>query len=198
MKTHRSRRLSFAVAGVAMLVSACSGSSPTPPTPTPTPTPSPSPSPQASVTATHIVSWMVGDQCPVIPAEARQRSYDATIENDIVTLRTGVFLSGSICTTETQLGCNQFRITQNADVPVIDLLSDSEWHGGGIVEQLPSGTWLELNGKGTGRLDGTTIQSTLEGNIWYCPESRGYPFPCNTFKGCSLKNLVMTIAKKNP
>jgi hypothetical protein len=196
MKTHRSRRLSFAVAGVAMLVSACSGSSPTPPTPTPTPTPSPSP--QASVIGTHTVSWMVGDQCPVIPAEARQGSYDATIENDIVTLRTGVFLDGPICTTETQLGCNQFRITQDADAPVIDLARNTEWHGGSITERLPSGTWLELVGKGVGRIEGTTIQSTLEGNIWYCPESRTYPFPCNTFKACRLSNLQMTIAKKAP
>jgi len=198
MKTHRSRRLSFAVAGLAMLVSACAGSSPTPPTPTPTPTPSPLPSPQAGVIGTHTVSWTVGDQCAVIPAEARQRSYDATIENDIVTLRTGDFLTGSICTTETQLGCNQFRLTQNTDAPVIDLLSDSEWHGGGIVERLPSGTWLELNAKGTGRVEGTTIHSTLEGNLWFCPENRTYPFPCNTYRGCSLSNLQLTIAKKTP
>ena len=130
--------------------------------------------------------------------EARQRSYDATIENDIVTLRSGVFLEGSICTNETQLGCNQFRLTQTADPPVIDMLSDSEWHGGAIVERLSSGTWLELIGKGVGRVEGTTIHSTLEGNIWYCPESRTYPFPCNTFRGCSLSNLQVTIARKNP
>ena len=144
------------------------------------------------------MSWTIGDSCPVIPAEAKQRSYEATIENDIVTLRTGNFLEGSICTLETQLGCNQFRVSQSGDAAVVDLSSDSEWHGGSIVERLASGTWLELVGKGPGRVDGTTIQSTLEGNIWYCPENRTYPFPCNTFKACTLSNLQLTIAKKTP
>jgi len=55
-----------------------------------------------------------------------------------------------------------------------------------------------LNAKGTGRVEGTTIHSTLEGNLWFCPENRTYPFPCNTYRGCSLSNLQLTIAKKTP
>ena len=201
MWTHRSRCLLIAI-GAAALAGACSAYSPVPPsqatpTPSPSPLPSPSPGPQPIV-VTHTVSWTVGDQCPVIPAEARQRSYDATLENDLVTLRTGDFLEGGICTFETQLGCNQFRVRPNGDAVVVDLDPDTEFHGGRIVERLASGTWLELTGKGPGRVDGTTIQSTLAGNIWYCPESRTYPFPCNTFKACSLSNLQFTIAKKVP
>ena len=195
MKTNHSRCTAFGAAALAVLVSACQANSPTPPSQL---TPTPSPSPQPSVIGSHTVSWIIGDECAVIPAEARQRSYDATIENDVVTLRSGAFLEGPICTSETQLGCNQFRLTQNASTAAVDMLSDSEYHGGGIVERLPSGTWLELTGKGTSRLEGTAIKSTLEGSNWYCPDSRGYPFPCSAYQWCKLQNLQLTIAKKNP
>jgi hypothetical protein len=146
---------------------------------------------------THTVSWRVGDECGHIPADARQRSYAATMDNGIVTLRTGVFLEGRVCTLS-GLGCNQFRMTQDGDSVAIRVQSDNEWHGGSIVERLQSGTWLALTGSGSGRVEGTTIQVTLQANLWYCPTAMNYPFPCRNFVACRTSGLQMTIVKQNP
>lgn len=143
--------------------------------------------------STHSVSWTAGEVCPVIPAEARQRRYDATIENGLVTLRTGTFLDGSICTFGTGLGCHQFRLDQMGDDVRVLIRNPDDWHGGEIVERLPSGGWLSLTGEGSGRVDGTTIRASVNANLWYCPGNQSSPFPCNNYVACSVPNLELTI-----
>jgi hypothetical protein len=138
----------------------------------------------------------VGDDCAAIAPTARQRTYNAIVIGELVTLVSGVFLQGSICTFEDGLGCNQFRLTQNGDVASIDVQSN-EWHGGQIVERLEDGTWLEVSAIGSGRVEGSTIRAELEGGVWYCPVSSSYPFPCSTFTGCRTKNLQITIVRKD-
>ena len=172
---------------VAVAVSAACGASPAAPS---------TPNPGLGSVGTHTVSLSVSDACPAIAPAARQRTYTATIANGLVTLTSGTFLHGLICTFETGLDCNQFRLTQDGDTASI-VLDGGEWHGGEIVEQLEDGTWIEVTARGTGRVEGSTIQAVLEGVIWYCPIASSYPFPCKTFKVCQTENMQMTIVKKN-
>jgi hypothetical protein len=145
---------------------------------------------------THTVSWNVGDECAAIAPAARQRTYNAVVIGELVTLVSGTFLQGSICTFEAGLGCNQFRLTQDGDVASI-VIRSNEFHGGQIVERIEDGTWLEAWGIGTGTVEGSTIRATLDGGVWYCPFASSSPFPCSPFKACSTKSMQMTIVRKS-
>lgn len=142
----------------------------------------------------HRVLWSAGDVCPVIPPEARRRTYEATIEGGVVTLLTGTFLDGPICTEGSGLGCNQFRLEQSGDDVRVSIINPDEWHGGQIVERVETGGWLELAGTGTGRVHGTTIRATVDAHLWYCPGNPGVPFPCKAFVGCRVPQLELTIS----
>jgi hypothetical protein len=182
------RRKGTLIAALAVLA-ACSN----PPVPPSGPTPNPG---QTSL-GTHTVSWSVGEECSALPPAARQRTYDAILQGDLVTLTSGQFLQGSICTDTTNMGCNQFLVSQNGDAASIDIQS-FDWHGGQIVERIEDGTWLEVSAIGTGRVEGSTIRGSLEGGVWYCAIASSNPFPCASFRGCRTKDLQITIARKVP
>ncbi len=143
---------------------------------------------------THTVSWSAGEACTTLPPSATHRRYDATVENGVVTLRTGTFLEGLVCTNGTGLGCNQFRVSQSGDQVHVVVVNPDEWHGGMIVERLPEGGWIELSGVGTGRVEGPTMRATLNAHIWHCPANHNSPFPCGqAIRSCAVPNLELTI-----
>lgn len=142
---------------------------------------------------THSVEWSAGESCTALPPAATRRRYDATIDNGIVTLRTGMFLEGLVCTLGTGLGCNQFRVDHSGEQVQVTMINPDEWHGGSIVERLPEGGWVSLTGVGTGRVEGSTIRAALNAHMWYCPANQSSPFPCHTFRSCVVPNLELTI-----
>jgi hypothetical protein len=182
--------------GILSAVSVGCESSPAAPSTTEPSATQPSPVPGPAAGSTHTVSWSVGDECSTIPDEARHRTYTATVGNGLVTLTSGLFLQGLICTLDTGLGCNQFRMTPDGDAVTISV-AGTEWHGGQIVEQISDGTWIEVSAAGTGRIEGSTIRATLDGSIWYCPTAGAYPFPCAAFRGCKSNNIQMTIVRND-
>ena len=144
----------------------------------------------------------LGSECGRILDAARVRTYSATIDADrdaryVVTLGNASFLSGLICTfTVTGLGCNQFPATRNGDIIEFDLVNNNDdGHGGHIVEQLPSRTWIEVIGKATGELSADGIEATGSGSVWYCPSPSGYPFPCTSFTGCKSDEMRLTFRR---
>jgi hypothetical protein len=200
-----------------VLASACDGgtprapttpepppASPPPPPPatmgpvTPTPVPKPSSDPLAGL---YTLALSVGPECAAVPEVARTRTYSAAIEPDgpggyLVTLGDAVFLNGPVCTASAGLGCNQFRATRGTSGALdIDLTAEGEWHGGGIVEQIPPGTWIEINAAGEGPVDGLTIRATLTGSVWYCASERSYPFPC-VATSCRTDRMHLTLTRR--
>jgi hypothetical protein len=157
----------------------------------------------------------VGPGCESVPAAAKTRTYEATIEkrtsgtgvnppvgpNYVVTLGEATFLNGAICTfAPSRLGCNQFLATREAgDILRFDLINENDdGHGGHVVEQLPSGTWIELIGSATGRMqeqDGM-ITATGDAIVWYCSAASGYPFPCASSVGCRSDDLRMVFTRR--
>jgi hypothetical protein len=129
----------------------------------------------------------------------RTRTYTATLtsrgeDRYVVTLADAVFLTGSICTGYASgLGCHQFpaSVSDGAVRFVLENNNDDA-HGGHIVEQATSG-WLEIIGEATGPAGGSAIEASGIADVWYCPESRAYPFPCRTFRGCQSAALRMTL-----
>lgn len=175
--------------------------------------PSP-PAPPTGSSGDFIVSLTAESDCDNLPPLAKQRSWEARIEpagahlaarrqypaggvTELVTLLGSRFLNGDICTMETEMGCDQFIIHRGADgVDVYIDSTDADWgHGGRILEQLSTGAWIEVHAGGKAPV-GPVIDAQLNGSIWFCPESRGYPFPCTTFTSCSRPKLRMTITPK--
>ena len=69
-----------------------------------------------------------------------------------------MFLTGPICTAGSRhfsgIGCGQFFASEDIDTVQFWLENNNdEAHGGHIVEQLASGTWLEIIGYAGGKLD---------------------------------------------
>jgi hypothetical protein len=93
------------------------------------------------------------------------------------------------------LGCHQFRATVDGDAVQFNLTND-EWHGGHIDERLSDGTWVEVSGTSSGRLREDGIEARGSGSIWYCPTSRGYPFPCSGFVNCRPDDLKLKFTRK--
>lgn len=75
-------------------------------------------------------------------------------------------------------------------------LTNDEWHGGHIDERLSDGTWVEVSGTSSGRLREDGIEARGSGSIWYCPTSRGYPFPCSGFVNCRPDDLKLKFTRK--
>ena len=105
----------------------------------------------------------IGSGCAVVPEAERTRKYTATIDyagggRYVVTLSDGTFLTGPICTAGSRhfsgIGCGQFFASEDIDTVQFFLENNNdEAHGGHIVEQLASGTWLEIIGYAGGKLE---------------------------------------------
>jgi hypothetical protein len=145
----------------------------------------------------------LGPECATLPDEARHRMYTASVAargdgNFVVSLSGGRFLSGSICTYgPSGLGCNQFLASRAGDTMQFSLQATSdEADGGQIVEQIPQIGWTELNGTLTAPASNDMMSASGEGNLWFCPGTAGYPFPCFNYFGCAVHDLRMTFVRQ--
>ena len=162
-------------------------------------------SPPEALIGRFTLTLTAGAECSAIPEAAKTRRYLASLDATgdgryVVTLSDATFLTGPICTAGSArfagVGCHQFFASRQGEVVQFDLANNNdEAHGGHIVEQLSSGTWLEIIGNGTGRLQGSTIAATGMASLWYCPSARSYPFPCFDFVGCS-SDLQLTFTRR--
>jgi hypothetical protein len=197
-------------------IAACENSTPPPTAPSvPQTTPSPAPPPPPPPPSPPADDRLVGSynlaidarsNCTNLPAAAVSRRYAATItsrggSNYLVTLDTGTFLNGLICTMGggdmDGIGCHQFLASRNGDTVQFDLVNNNDnAHGGHIDERLEDSTWIELIGTSTGQLRETTIEARGQGNVWYCPTPMGYPFPCWAFTSCKPDDLKLTFTRR--
>ena len=141
-----------------MMGMACDGSSNTPMPTGPTPPPvgfSPSPAPGGPASNTYPLSGVsdltltLGNDCSAVPELERTRAYTASISYTsdgryVVTLGSGRFLTGPICTggggVFAGMGCDQFFASEDIDMANFFLENNNdEAHGGHIVEQLANG-----------------------------------------------------------
>jgi hypothetical protein len=178
----------------------------TPPTVSPTPPP-PAPSPRAGsvIAGSYSLTLTIDSSCSAVPEAERTRKYTASIDNAsdgryVVTLGDARFLSGLICTFGSgrfaMMGCNQFSAGEDIDTASFFLENNNdEAHGGHIVEQTSSGSWMEIIGNASGRLGSSTIEASGTGSVWYCPGSSSYPFPCPNYASCAA-DLRLTFARK--
>jgi hypothetical protein len=155
------------------------------------------------VTGEYTLALDLGSGCNIIPEAERTRSYTARITspreaNYVVTLTSGNFLSGLICTAYAAgLGCDQFLASREGDVVRFDLANNNDdAHGGHIVERLSSGTWVEIIGNPAGQLKGSTIDAGGTISVWYCPTSMGYPFPCSGATGCKSNDTKFIFTRR--
>ena len=198
-------------------LAACHSSSPTPTQPTP-PTPSPSPSsppvpvPNANdpLDGAFTLTLQIGSSCSAIPDAEKTRVYDASIGQvpnrtdlgHVVTLSGARFLTGSICTLASGMyagiGCNQFLASEDIDWVGFYLQNNNDdAHGAHIVEQTSSGHWLEIIGSATGDFNSAaSIEVAGTANVWFCPTSSAYPFPCSESRFCSSTDLHLRFSRK--
>ncbi len=200
-----------------LVTMACGGSSdlalPMGPTPSiPSGTVSPPPGPTGPVSSTHPLSGVydltltLGDDCTAVPEVERTRRYTASIAYTtggryVVTLSSGRFLSGPICTGGSGvfagLGCDQFIASEDIDMANFFLENNNdEAHGGHIVEQLASGTWIEVIGNATGPYDLRSARAAGSGVAWYCPRAASYPFPCQGSQSCQTSDLRLSLVRR--
>ncbi len=211
--TRETGRYAIVIGTFALL--AC-GSPPQVPTPvrgpqasapvTPAPPP-PVPDPGAyPLAGSYAVTLDIGTGCPVVPEAERSRKYSATIGYSgggryVVTLNDATFLTGAICTAGSAhfagIGCHQFFASEDTDTALFFLENNNdEAHGGHIVERMSSGTWLEIIGNVQGKFNGSSIEATGAGSVWYCPTPLGYPFPCQGSVGCHSDDMRLTLERK--
>lgn len=156
---------------------------------------SPLPPSDHSLVGRYAMTLELGRSCD-LPEEARVRRYSASIaghgpEALLVTLGSGTFLQGTICTAGggrvAGVGCNQFFASSNAGTAHLALENhNDDAHGSHIVERLPSGSWVEIIGSTSGAITGDpTIRTKGTATVWYCPTDSGYPFPCSSPTGCT-------------
>jgi hypothetical protein len=145
----------------------------------------------------------IGPDCGSLPDSARSRTYTADIASSggtsyVVTLSGSNFLSGPICTlAPSRLGCDQFLLSRSEDLLRAELINENDdGHGGHIVEEIPPGSWIEVIGSATGRMQDGTITATGTASVWYCPSNPGYPFPCHSFRGCRSDQLRLTFSRQ--
>ncbi len=173
------------------------------------PTPPPRSPSNSALAGSYTMTLDIGSGCDVIPAAERTRTYTASIEHDgernVVTLSDASFLSGLICTVGSRhfsgIGCHQFFASEDADTTVHFFLENNndEAHGGHIVEQLSSGTWLEIMGQVAGRLDPldpSSIEASGTSSVWYCRTPSAYPFPCSSFVGCHSTDMRLRLMRR--
>ena len=185
---------------VAPLNQQASPQSPTPPT---APTQPTTPASTSVLKGSYDLTLQMPSAC--IAERERTRTYSVDIQPsasgvDIVTLAGTRFLTGSICTAGSgrfaEVGCHQFfAATAGDDVSFSLENNNDEAHGGHIVEQLSDGSWVEIIGSASGKLGQPAITASGTASVWYCRESRGYPFPCQDFTGCST-DLRLTLTPR--
>src|SRR5690242_4160680 len=72
-----------------------------------------------------------------------------------------------------------------------------EAHGAHIVEQTSSGEWLEIIGHADSNFQSPAlIDAAGIADVWYCPTSSAYPFPCSQSRFCSSADLRLRLKRK--
>lgn len=214
----------LAILAVLALVACHSGSPvPTQPStpsssqPAPPPGGSPAPVPPVPVAnandpldGTFRLALQIGSSCSALPEAERTRVYDASIGQipnrtdlgHVVTLSGARFLTGPICTLASGMyagiGCDQFLASEDIDWVGFFLQNNNDdAHGAHIVEQTSSGQWLEIIGKATGDFNSAeSIDVAGTANVWFCPTSSAYPFPCSEYRSCSSTDLHLKFSRK--
>jgi hypothetical protein len=167
----------------------------------------PAPNPGGSSTGLlYSLTLTIGTACAVVPETHRTRTYTARIDNreggiKVVTLSESTFLAGLICTGGSGrfagVGCDQFFASEDIDTMQFFLENNNdEAHGGHIVERLSSGGWVEIIGNATGKIEASSVDAAGSGNVWYCPTSLPYPFPCNAFLGCPSTDIRLKLTRR--
>ena len=157
-----------------------------------------------------------GSACTTLSEPLRIRTYSARIEsrgpdNFVVTLSDAKFLADEQigerafrvhCSSWYGLGCNQFTASREADQ--LRFLLAGNWErfddefagdGGMIVEVIPpDNDRLGISGTGLGRLDGTTIQASIDGRVWHCP-AKDASFQ-NECSNCDNVSVAMTFVRR--
>ena len=203
-------------------LAACHGASPAPTDPSQPTTPSPSGSPapptvlvpvphsNSPLDGAFTLTLQIGSSCSALPDAERTRVYDASIGQvanrtdlgHVVTLSGPRFLTGSICTLASGryagMGCNQFVASEDGEWVGLYLQNNNdEAHGAHIVEQTSSGGWLEITGHADGDFNSTTlIDATGTADVWFCPASSDYPYPCPQYRFCPSTDLHLTLKRK--
>ncbi len=99
-------------------------------------------------------------------------------------------------------GCNQFTASREDGQLRFRLASNDEriddefaGYGGMIVELIPpDNRRLGIQGTGLGRLDGTTIEASIDGRVWYCPEKySNFDEECAK---CNNAKVAMTFTRR--
>jgi hypothetical protein len=156
-----------------------------------------------SLAGSYALTLEIGSGCAALPSAERTRRYTAAIDRSgeryVVTLGGATFLTGPICTGGGShyagIGCQQFFASQDGDTARFFLENNNDdAHGGHIVEQSPSGAWLEVIGEAGGRLDPSSIEASGVGTVWYCPTRSSYPFPCERYVFCTA-DMRLTLKR---
>ena len=198
-----------------MILMACDGSSNTPMLTGPTPPPvgfAPSPAPGGPASNTYPLSGVydltltLGSDCSAVPEPERTRAYTASISYTsggryVVTLGSGRFLTGPICTGGggmfAGVGCDQFFASEDIDMANFFLENNNaEAHGGHIVEQLANGEWIEVIGNATGPYNLRSGRASGTGFAWSCPRAASYPFPCPGSQSCQTSDLRLSLVRR--
>lgn len=157
-----------------------------------------------------------GSSCTALPEGLRSRTYIASIssngpDNYVVTLSSAKFLADEQigersfivhCSASYGLDCNQFTASREADQLRFRLAPNSErfddefaGYGGSIVELIPPDNHrLGITGAGLGRQDGTTVQASIAGSVWYCPTK--YSSFMEECVSCDNANVSMTFSRR--
>ena len=158
----------------------------------------------------------VGSICTTLPDIVRARTYTASIEsrgadNYLVTLSDARFLEDEQigpatfrihCGASAGLGCNQVTASREGDLLRFHLIPNCQrlnnefaGNGGSIVELIPpADNQLGIQGTGLGRLDGTTIQASIDGRVWYCPAS--FSNSSEECRACENADVAMTFTRR--
>jgi hypothetical protein len=198
--------------GTALLVTfagmACGDGQPRTPT---------TPTPVDPFAGRYALTVTVGSTCAALPDIVRARTYAATVESRVadnysVTLSGAKFLADEQigpatfrihCSAADGLDCNQFTASREGDqlrfrlIPnYIRLNNEFSGLGGSIVELIPPDDHqLGIEGTGLGRLNGNTIQASIDGRVWYCPATFS-----NSSEECAVcenaANVAMTFTRR--
>ena len=166
-----------------------------PPSPTPTPT-------DDRLVGSYKLPLNVGSGCGAILDAARVRQYTATINATgdaayVVTVSDATFLTGLIYTaTVTRLGCDQFLASRKDDMIEFNLVNNNDdGHGGHIVEQLPSGTWIEIIGTATANCPRRRSRQQAVALCGIARRPQDIHFPASVSQGAAPANAADVHAK---
>ena len=195
-----------------LALSACGGVPPAPGPlpqagPAAPPAPAPPPPPVTHPYAgTYTLTIAIGSTCTTVPESERTRIYSARFDpvsegSYVITLSDASFLTGRICDGGSGrfagVGCHQFfGYDDGVRMQFVLANNNDDAHGGHIVEQTASGSWLEIIGEAVGTRDPASMEAAGHGNVWRCPDARGYPFPCTSFVFCNPAELRLKLTRR--